>query len=119
MNKLLPLIAIASLTLTGCVVSVGHGDSGNDSESWQQVQQQNQQKIAALKLGMSIDQVQALMGTPSFNEAFESQGKAVHVLFYRTQHQHSDGKTTKDECTPLIFTADTLTGWGDKPYSQL
>ncbi|MCH1924677.1 DUF3192 domain-containing protein [Shewanella sp. C32] len=119
MNKLLPILAIASLSLTGCVVSVGHGDSANDRESWEQVQRQNQQMIASLKLGMSIDQVQALMGTPSFNEAFESQGKTVQVLFYRTQHQHSDGKTTRDECTPLIFSEGTLTGWGDKPYSQL
>ncbi|QSX32542.1 DUF3192 domain-containing protein [Shewanella avicenniae] len=121
MNKiLLPLLGLASLSLTACVVKVG-GDSDrwDDSESWKQVQRHNQQILSQLDLGMSVSQVEVLMGTPDFNEAFASSGEKVQVLFYRTQHAHSDGKTTKDECTPLIFRSDKLAGWGDKAYQQL
>ncbi|KFZ37197.1 hypothetical protein HR45_12360 [Shewanella mangrovi] len=120
MNRfLLPVLAAASLSLTACVVKVGGDDRWDDSESWQQVQRHNQQILSQLNIGMSTSQVETLMGTADFNEAFGSNGEMVQVLFYRTQHTHSDGKTTKDECTPLIFKADKLAGWGDKAYQQL
>lgn len=119
MKKLLPLLAVASLSLTACVVHVGGDKYDDDSESWEQIQRNNQQTLAKLTLGTSIAQVESLMGTPDFSEAFDSKGQAVQVLFYRTQHRHSDGQTTRDECTPLIFKEGSLVGWGEKPYQQL
>ena len=41
------------------------------------------------------------------------------VLFFRTHRTHSDGETTKDECTPLVFRDGVLIGFGDKAYRQL
>jgi hypothetical protein len=40
-------------------------------------------------------------------------------LFYRTQRKHSDGETTRDETTPLVFRDNRLIGWGDGVYNDL
>ncbi|GGZ02006.1 MULTISPECIES: DUF3192 domain-containing protein [Shewanella] len=120
MNKaLFPLLGLASLGLTACVVNVGGDEDWHDNNSWQALQHKNQQLISQLELGMSQQKVQEIMGPADFSEAFMAHGEAVQVLYYRTQHVHSDGKTTKDECTPVIFKQHLLLGWGDKAYEQL
>lgn len=35
------------------------------------------------------------------------------ILRYRTHHRHSDGETTRDETTPLVFVDGTLAAWGE------
>ncbi|EGM70586.1 DUF3192 domain-containing protein [Shewanella sp. HN-41] len=116
-------LGLASLGLSGCVVNVGDGESGWDSsESWEKVQDKNRNNLIKLSLGMSKDQVITLMGTADLSEAYIQQGEAnkeVLVLFYRTQHTHSDGKTTKDECTPIVLSNNALVGWGDTAYSKI
>lgn len=122
--KLLIALPLAA-SLTGCII-VGTDDgpdanwmSSNSDSAWKEEQRVNNQKIADLQLGDSFEKVRSLMGTPRFNEAFEKEGKAVQVIFYRTMHKHSDGETTKDECTALIFKGGELVGFGDKAYSRL
>jgi hypothetical protein len=88
-------------------------------EQWQALQDENKRKITELAVGDSFDKTRTKMGAPNFTEAFKSDGKAYQILFYRTRHKHSDGTTTKDECTPLIFVDGTLTSWGDKAYDKL
>lgn len=120
-------LGLASLGLSGCVVNVGDGESGWDSsESWEKVQENNRNNLIKLSLGMSKDQVMTLMGTADLSEAYIQQSaqqgeanKEVLVLFYRTQHTHSDGKTTKDECTPIVLSNNSLVGWGDTAYSKI
>ncbi|MCP3127802.1 MULTISPECIES: DUF3192 domain-containing protein [Shewanella] len=120
-------LGLASLGLSGCVVNVGDGESGWDSsESWEKVQEKNRNNLIKLSLGMSKDQVMTLMGTADLSEAYIQQSaqqgeanKEVLVLFYRTQHTHSDGKTTKDECTPIVLSNNALVGWGDTAYSKI
>lgn len=120
-------LGLASLGLSGCVVNVGDGELGWDSsESWEKVQDKNRNNLIKLSLGMSKDQVITLMGTADLSEAYMQQGtgqgevnKDVLVLFYRTQHSRSDGKTTKDECTPIVLSNSTLIGWGDTAYSKI
>ena len=53
------------------------------------------------------------------SEAFMDDGEEVRVLFYRTNHKHSDGETTRDETTPLVFRNDQLVGWGTRVYESL
>lgn len=128
-NKLIAItfLGLASLGLSGCVVNVGDGESGWDSsESWEKVQEKNRNNLIKLSLGMSKDQVMTLMGTADLSEAYIQQSaqqgeanKEVLVLFYRTQHTHSDGKTTKDECTPIVLSNNALVGWGDTAYSKI
>lgn len=120
-------LGLASLGLSGCVVNVGDGESGWDSsESWEKVQEKNRNNLIKLSLGMGKDQVMTLMGTADLSEAYIQQSaqqgeanKEVLVLFYRTQHTHSDGKTTKDECTPIVLSNNALVGWGDTAYSKI
>jgi len=111
--------AALAVTLSGCVVAVGGNHEFDDDSNWKKTQQANQQQINKLVLDMSADDVRTLLGTPDFTEAFNKEGDTVQVLFYRTHHHKSDGKTTKQECTPLIFKQHRLTGWGDKAYQYL
>ena len=121
------LVAIPlTFSLTGCIIV--STDEGADADwisdydsksSWKKEQRINKQKIADLEVGDSYSKVRELMGTPEFNEAFSSDGKKYQIIFYRTNHQHSDGETTKDETTPLIFVDGKLSSWGHKAYNKL
>lgn len=117
------LIALPlTFSLTGCIiVSTDEGTHTGwiNSSDWKKEQSINNKKIADLTIGQSFESVRDDMGTPEFNEAFEQSGTSYQVLFYRTDHRRSDGMTTKDECTPLVFENGKLTGWGEKAYRAL
>ncbi|HAW92651.1 MULTISPECIES: DUF3192 domain-containing protein [unclassified Arsukibacterium] len=119
--KSLSLLIAASL-LTGCVVAIGDKDyeDGDSADSeWRSTQQANLTQINQLQPGIAFSQVVSRMGNPDFTEYLVKDTQQVQVLFYRTQHKRSDGKTTKDECTPLVFIDGQLHSWGDKAYQQL
>ncbi|MCL1138591.1 DUF3192 domain-containing protein [Shewanella pneumatophori] len=121
-NKLLGLacFGIASLGLTGCVVNVGDGESDWDNHgAWEKTQDKNRDNLTKISLGMSKEQVVTLMGTADFNEAYIQADKEVYVLFYRTQRTHGDGKTTKDECTPVVISNNAVVGWGEMAYGKI
>ena len=107
------------VSLSGCVVAVGGDHDFVDDSNWKKTQQLNQKEINNLSLDMTADDIRTLLGTPDFTESFSKDGETVQVLFYRTHHHKSDGKTTKSECTPLVFKQNKLTGWGDKAYQYL
>ncbi len=118
--KFLTVAAVVS-SLSGCVVAVGNGEGDwDDSDSnWRKTQQANLGYINNLKIGTSTESVRSNLGSPAFVETFQRQGETVEVLFYRTNHRHSDGETSKDECTPLVFKRGQLVGWGDKAYQAM
>ena len=116
--KVLVAAALA-VGLSGCVVAVGGDHDFDDDNNWKKSQRYNQEQINKLSLQMSADDIRTLLGTPDFTESFNKDGETVQVLFYRTHHHKSDGKTTKEECTPLVFKQNRLTGWGDKAYQYL
>jgi hypothetical protein len=115
------LITAISLGLSGCVLNVGDHESGKSHDYWEVQQEKNRDSLTKLSLGMTLDQVQVIMGTSDFSEAFVNQAdkEQVKVLFYRTQWAEGDGKTTKDECTPIVFKNSELVGWGDTAYKQI
>ncbi len=119
--RTLGLLAVTGL-LTGCVVAIGDKDyeklDGADNQ-WRATQQQNLAQINQFQPGIAFNDVISLLGTPDFTEFLVKDQQQVQVLFYRTQHKRSDGKTTKDECTPLVFINGQLHSWGDKAYQQL
>ena len=115
-------LLIAATLLTGCVVAIGDKDyEDNDSadSEWRSTQQANLKQINQFQPGMAFNNVVSRMGNPDFTEFLMKDGQQVQVLFYRTHHKRSDGKTTKDECTPLVFIDGQLHSWGDKAYQQL
>ena len=85
---------------------------------WEDRQSHNQHSLTLLNLGQSIDSVRQSLGGADFSEAKTSGNKKMLVLFYRTHHKKGDGKTTKDECTPLLFINNKLVAWGEDTYQQ-
>ena len=116
------LILPLSIALTGCVI-VADGDWDDDdysSTSWKADQKQNRDNISNLTLGLVRTEVISQMGTPTFTEAFTADnGSGYQILYYRTHRQHSDGETTKDETTALVFENDKLIGWGNDALQRI
>ncbi len=110
------LVALLTTTATGCIYVNGEKINTDD---WKETQTTNREAISELDLGLSTQAVKDQLGAPADSEAFVDDDTEVRVLFYRTTHKHSDGETTRDETTPLIFKNDQLIGWGTKVYEQL
>lgn len=87
-----------------------------ESLTWQEREIFNRKYISRLELGESKDSVLRLLGPPDISEAHNTEEGDLLVLFYRTQHVRSDGITTRDETTPLIFREDSLLAWGESAY---
>lgn len=119
MKKELVMAAALSVALSGCVISIKDGDIDSDWVSdWEAQQQENREKLAQLAPGMTVEQVSTLMGTADFNELYQRDDTAIQVLYYRTHRTSGDGKTSKDECTPVVFNNGKVTGWGDTAFAS-
>lgn len=114
-------LALSTTSLTGCVVAVSDDfkDHGNNWSDHERTQKDNRKAISTLDVAMTLEAIQGKMGVPDFSELHEDNGETVRVLFYRTHKTKSDGKTTKDECTPLVFKDGKLTGWGETAYKHI
>lgn len=113
--KSLTVAAVAVFTLSGCMVVVDgdkHQRSGGKND-WESRQTDNRDAIAGLDLGTSVERVLNNMGTPDFDEQLMLNDTKYRVLYYRTQWVKGDGRTTRDECTPLVFADGELQGWGE------
>lgn len=91
-----------------------------DQMDWEDRQAFN--KIYINKLSISDQTLKThvidSLGSPDLTEAKQIDDGTVQVMFYRTQHQKSDGITTKDECTPLLFKNGQLIAWGEGAYDK-
>ena len=87
---------------------------------WEDREAFNREYIATLSLDKNLtrEQIIEFLGAPDINEAKQINQAEVQVMFYRTQHMKSDSKTTKDECTPLLFKNGKLIAWGEGAYEQ-
>jgi len=89
-----------------------------ENMNWQERETFNLKQIGRLDLGAPKGDVIRLLGSPDISEAKATAEGEVLVLFYRTHHVKSDGITTRDECTPLLFKDDLLIAWGADAYSE-
>ncbi|MBV7315354.1 DUF3192 domain-containing protein [Shewanella sp. NIFS-20-20] len=85
---------------------------------WQDRQEFNKQTIAQLDIGQDKQAVIALLGPADISEAKPGLEGNLTVLFYRTQHVSSDGETSREECTPLLFINNKLSAWGESSYQS-
>lgn len=92
-------------------------DSPEDMD-WEDRQEYNKVQIAKLELGTSRTEILSLLGSPDISEAKKTGADRVQVMFYRTHRKKSDGITTQDECTALLFRNDELVAWGDNAYEN-
>lgn len=115
---ILAAVFFLSTNLIGCVI-VGNDDWHDHNSDWQQKQENNKRAIALLELNANKTSIISSLGSPDFSEAYSIQENNYQILFYRTQHSHSDGVTSKDETTPLVFKNDILIGWGNDALNNL
>ena len=112
------LAAIATLPLSGCVIRINDSDWESEGGDWKDRQRQNASRVQQLELGRTMSSIKVDFGEPDLVESFRRDSQDYKVLFYRTQHAKSDGMTTRDETTPLVFVDDVLVGWGDSAVDK-
>jgi hypothetical protein len=91
-----------------------------DQMHWEDRQAYNLKFINKLSIDNDVQKNYIIdsLGSPDITEAKQVEGSTLQVMFYRTNHKKSDGITTKDECTPLLFKNGRLIAWGDGVYEQ-
>jgi len=111
MNK--KIISRILLALTVYAIFVGlvvtFYDDSPDKMKWDDREEYNRQFIAKIKLdAFTFEQALSQLGSPDITEARTVDDAYYQVMFYRTQHVKSDGITTQDECTFLLFINGSL-----------
>ncbi|NOU52621.1 DUF3192 domain-containing protein [Pseudoalteromonas sp. JBTF-M23] len=123
MKKLLLVAVLATPLLSGCIVAVSDGEVEhgwvNNSGNWERTFQDNRKKIAQLSLGTNYQSVLDSFDTPEFTELVKKGENVYQVLYFATNSKHSDGKITKDECTPLVFKDAKLIGFGESAMAEI
>lgn len=115
MKKLLLVttLVVASVSLSGCVVVTESSLQRDEAQyDGKQREQDNRSTIAGLPMAAPVTDVKQQLGTPDFTDRWQHQQENIEVLYYRTRWVHGDGKTTRDECTPLVFVDGKLAGSG-------
>ncbi len=112
------LMLATILPLGGCIISVNDDEARWGIVDWKDREHDNRQVIARLDIGASRAEVLSRLGEPDFTEGFTSNGQDYQIYYFRTHHQHSDGRTTKGETTPVVFADGHLIGWGEKALDQ-
>ncbi|CAM4095717.1 DUF3192 domain-containing protein [Pseudoalteromonas byunsanensis] len=123
MKKLLLIAALATPLLSGCIVAVSDGEVEHgwvsEHNNWEKTQRNNRQKISQLNIGTDYQSVLNSFNTPDFTELVKKGNTVYQVLYFATNSKHSDGKVTKDECTPLVFKDAKLIGFGETAMSEI
>ncbi|RZQ56664.1 DUF3192 domain-containing protein [Pseudidiomarina tainanensis] len=119
MSKMLKVVLIGFAIYAAAAALVLHFYQADpENMSWQERETFNLKQIGRLNLGTPRDDVIRLLGSPDISEAKATDSGEVLILFYRTHHVKSDGITTRDECTPLLFKDNALIAWGADAYSE-
>lgn len=101
------------VNLSGCVVAIGNDGWDEDEKNWENRQEKNLRYINRLDLGTTMASIESDLGEPDFSDSFQRNGEVFHIIYYRTRHIKSDGSTSRDETTPLVFIEKQLVGWGN------
>ncbi|NMP33293.1 DUF3192 domain-containing protein [Thalassotalea sp. M1531] len=121
MNKKVIFRILMALAVYGVFVLlvVNFYDDNPANMKWEDREAFNRQYIAKLKLdSFTFEQAIENLGSPDITEAKKVGETNYQVMFYRTQHMKSDGITTQEECTPLLFSNGLLTAIGNVAYEQ-
>ena len=92
------VIAALTLSLTGCGLSSQYANFENS---------------AKLRVGMTKEQVLAVMGKP-----LDAVFAKPDVWYYYIETRWHDGQETIDECMPVVFKNGKLAGWGNDYYKK-
>ncbi len=74
-------------------------------------------QLQDLRPGMSITEVEGIMGPPAIREAGDYRGGHYVFYFYLTHAMdYEGGETVRNGYTPLVFQHDRLVGIGKRAY---
>ena len=119
-TKVVFRIAIA-LALYGVfvILVVLFYDDSPENMKWEDRQAYNKQYIGKLNLDVATsEKVLTELGSPDITEATKSEYHKYQVMYYRTQHVKSDGLTSIEECTALLFKDGVLIAIGKTAENQ-
>ena len=119
-KKVISLIAIALLAY-GIFVAlvVTFYDDSPTKMQWEDREAFNKQYVAKVKLDqLTFDQIILDLGSPDITEAKKVNSDKYQLMYYRTQHVKSDGITTEEECTALLFKNNTLNAIGHSAIEE-
>jgi hypothetical protein len=87
---------------------------------WDDREAFNRKFIQAIDLSKSLQQqeISKVLGGPDITEAILSDSGLHQIFYYRTLRAISDGITTRDECTPLLFLNRQLIAVGEQAEQQ-
>jgi len=112
------LLALTAYGIFVALVMTFYDDSPANMK-WEDREAYNRQFIAELQIDQfNFEQALKQLGNPDITEAKEVAGDRFQVMFYRTQHMKSDGITTQEECTALLFKNDALFAVGNSAYER-
>jgi len=112
------LMALMAYGVFVILVMTFYDDSPSNMQ-WEDREAYNRQYIAKLTLdNFSFEKALTELGSPDITEAKKVAESNYQVMFYRTQHVKSDGITTQDECTALLFKDGLLTAIGKNAYQK-
>jgi hypothetical protein len=82
--------------------------------------EQNRENLFKLNVGLTKDQVLAVMGQPYKTEMYVTDGKPVEFWLYLTEGKSIDDlRLTDSNFTPLAFENGILKGWGRNYYDTV
>jgi len=119
-KKVLSLIALALLAYGIFVILVvNFYDDSPMNMKWEDREAYNRQYVTKVKLDqLNIDQIITDLGSPDITEAKKINNDHYQLMYYRTQHIKSDGITTEDECTALLFKNNQLNAIGQSAIDE-
>lgn len=87
---------------------------------WEDREAFNRKYINQLSISTPLNRQQVIdnLSAPDITEAKKVGDEIYQLLFYRTHRIKSDGYTTKDECTPLLFQNNMLIAIGTSALQQ-
>ena len=108
---------LISIAISFFIVSVWTCAGSPIRTQWEA--ERNRLNMLQLKIGMSKEQVHALMGNPYKTESYQIEGKTIEFWLYLTEGKDSYGTLRDSNFTPLAFENNTLTGWGRNYYDNV
>ena len=121
MSKKVILRIIIALAIYGIFTAlvINFYDDNPSNMQWEEREDYNRHFISKLQLNkFNFEEALKELGSPDITEAKRVNNDNYQVMFYRTHHVKSDGITTQEECTALLFKNNILMSTGKTAYEQ-
>ena len=112
------IIALAIYGIFAALV-INFYDDNPSNMQWEEREDYNRHFISKVQLNkFNFEEALEELGSPDITEAKRINNDNYQVMFYRTHHVKSDGITTQEECTALLFKNNLLVSTGKTAYEQ-